>query len=307
MLTATQLVAAIEFGLSTTPLESPETGQRVSSVLIRLFNAEPAEAASCSASTLIALKRCGLDVMPSDPAVLEIMAGAITKQSTSSAPEWARSVLRRMQGMTSPAWINLRAPLQFIAHSDDGTTASGMTMGEQRQNGVETTMPSTLALVDGPLSLPEDGTPRYVIQSAVQEETFEQMCLRLKRDGTPELAQEDSVDLDPPQAVAPSGRPANSGPDLPPVGLEPSRTPEVYGFAPDQDDPPAPEASAEELAAMDRSIRETLERELGGVDDAPDAIDLGEPLLELDLGDELELELDDATDDDLLGGGPASP
>jgi len=160
---------------------------------------------------------------------------------------------------------------------------------------------------EGPLSLPEDGKPRYVIQSAIQEETFEQMCLRLKREGTHELAQEDSVDLDPPKVMAPAESPSITEPEMPPVGLEPSREPEAIGFAPGQDDSPSLQASPEDLAAIDRSIRETLERELGGVDVAPDAIDLGEPLMELDLGDELELELDDATDGDLLDGGPASP
>lgn len=156
---------------------------------------------------------------------------------------------------------------------------------------------------EGPLSLPEDGTPRYVIQSAVQEETFEQMCLRLNREGTPEMAQDDSVDLDPPTGADHSGSTGSSEPDLPPVGLEPSRAPDAVGFAPGQDDSTILKASAEELAAIDQSIRETLERELGGVDVAPDAIDLGEPLAELDLVDELELELDDATGDE----GPMLP
>ena len=73
---------------------------------------------------------------------------------------------------------------------------------------------------EGPLSLPEDGTPRYVIQSAVQEETVEQMFLRLNREGSPELAQEDSVDLDPPTRAAHSESSASNEPDLPPVGLK---------------------------------------------------------------------------------------
>jgi len=155
---------------------------------------------------------------------------------------------------------------------------------------------------DGPLSLPEDGTPRYVIDSAVQEETLQQMCTRLKLEESSELAQEDSVDLDPPPAPGAATSATAPEPELPPVSLEPPRGPEVFGLAPDQDDAPTPKATAAELAALDVSIRETLERELGAADGAPDAIDLGEPLMELDLGDELELELDDAANDDLLDG-----
>jgi hypothetical protein len=307
MLTATQLVAAIEFGLSATPLDSPETSRRISAVIVQLFRVEPAEAASCTASTLLAFRLHGLNSIPSDPAVLEIMADTIMKQSTGLVTEWARSALRRAQGMTSPTWINLRSPLRLIAETASASTGSGVTRIEAltHSHGESVIPPTTSA--EGPLSLPEDGTPRYVIQSAVQEETFEQMCLRLNREGSPELAQEDSVDLDPPPGAARSGSSVSTEPDLPPVGLEPSRPPEAVGFAPGQDDTTFLKASAEELAAIDQSIRETLERELGGVDVAPDAIDLGEPLAELDLVDELELELDDATDDGLLGGGTASP
>jgi len=305
MLTATQLVAAIEFGLSTTPLESPETGRRISAVIVQLFRVEPTEAASCTELTLLAFRQHGINSIPSDPTVLEIMAEIIRKQSNRLAGQWARSALRRAEGMTSPTWINLKAPLRLIAEAAGVMKDSNELRSEGLQSFAEASSPITPA--EGPLSLPEDGTPRYVIQSVIQEETFEQMCRRLKREGTPELAQEDSVDLDPPKAMAPARSHSIAEPEMPPVGLEPSRAPEAIGFAPGQDDSPSLQASPEELAAMDRSIRETLERELGGVDDAPDAIDLGEPLLELDLGDELELELDDATDDDLLGGGPASP
>lgn len=298
MFNATQLVAAIEFGLSTTPLESPETGRRISAVIVQLFRVEPAVAASCTASTLLAFRLHGIESIPSDPAVLEIMADTIMKQSTGLVAEWARSALRRAQGMTSPAWINLRSPLRLIAESAPASTVSGMTRSESSPQGAEESGVHPTTSAEGPLSLPEDGTPRYVIQSAVQEETFEQMCLRLKREGSPELAQEDSVDLDPPTGAAHSGSSASNEPDLPPVGLEPSRAPEAVGFAPGQDDSTLLKASAEELAAIDQSIRETLERELGGVDVAPDAIDLGEPLADLDLVDELELELDDATEDE---------
>ncbi len=162
------------------------------------------------------------------------------------------------------------------------------------------------ASTEGPLSLPEDGTPRYVIESTVQEETFEQMCLRLKRESTPDLAQaqEDSVDIDPPVSPAPRLGAPLAEPELPPVSLEPTRGPETFGLAPGQDEHHGMDAPAAENAAIDRSILAALERELGGVDVAHDAIDLGTPLEPLDLGDELELELDDATDDDLLGGGP---
>lgn len=307
MLTATQLVAAIEFGLSATPLDSPETSRRISAVIVQLFRVEPAEAASCTASTLLAFRLHGLKSIPSEPAVLEIMADTIMKQSSGLVAEWARSALRRAQGMTSPTWINLRSPLGLIAEAASASTGSGATRSEALTNSHgETAVPSTTS-AEGPLSLPEDGTPRYVIQSAVQEETFEQMCLRLRREGSPELAQDDSVDLDPPTGAAHAGSSASTEPDLPPVGLEPSRAPEAVGFAPGQDDSTLLKASAEVLAAIDQSIRETLERELGEVDVAPDAIDLGEPLAELDLVDELELELDDATDDGLLGGGTASP
>lgn len=300
MLTATQLVAAIEFGLSATPLESPETSRRISAVIVQLFRVEPAEAASCTASTLLAFRLHGLKSIPSDPAVLEIMADTIMKQSSGLVAEWARSALRRAQGMTSPTWINLRSPLGLIAEAASASTGSGAIRGEALTNSHEETAVPPTHPAEGPLSLPEDGTPRYVIQSAVQEETFEQMCLRLNREGTPELAQDDSVDLDPPTGADHSG---SSEPDLPPVGLEPSRAPDAVGFAPGQDDSTILKASAEELAAIDQSIRETLERELGGVDVAPDAIDLGEPLAELDLVDELELELDDATGDE----GPMLP
>jgi hypothetical protein len=160
------------------------------------------------------------------------------------------------------------------------------------------------ASTEGPLSLPEDGTPRYVIESTVQEETFEQMCLRLKREGAAELAQEDSVDIDAPAAPSAGFGAPLAEPELPPVSLEPPRGPETFGLAPGQDEHHGMDASAAGNAAIDRSILDALERELGGVDVAHDAIDLGTPLEPLDLGDELELELDDATDDDLLGGGP---
>lgn len=298
MLTATQLVAAIEFGLSTTPLESPETGRRISAVILQLFRIEPAEAAACTAATLVAFRHRGLNSIPSEPAVLEILADTIMKQSTGLVAEWALSALRRAQGSTSPTWINLTSPLRLISEAAGASTGSGVTRSEALLRGAEADAYLSARSAEGPLSLPEDGTPRYVIQSAVQEETFEQMCLRLKREGSPELAQEDSVDLDPPTRAAHSGSSASNEPDLPPVGLKPSRAPEAVGFAPGQDDSTLLKASAEELAAIEQSIRETLERELGGMDVAPDAIDLGEPLAELDLVDELELELDDATDDE---------
>ena len=307
MLTATQLVAAIEFGLSTTPLESPETGRRISAVIVQLFRVEPTEAASCTESTMLAFRQHGISSIPSDPAVLEIMADTIRKQSNGLAGQWARSALRRAEGMTSPTWINLKAPLRLIAEASGATKDSNELRSEGLQSFDDDDASSPVTPAEGPLSLPEDGTPRYVIQSAVQEETFEQMCLRLRREGSPELAQDDSVDLDPPTGAAHAGSSASTEPDLPPVGLEPSRAPEAVGFAPGQDDSTLLKASAEVLAAIDQSIRETLERELGEVDVAPDAIDLGEPLAELDLVDELELELDDATDDGLLGGGTASP
>lgn len=297
MLNATQLVAAVEFGLSTTPIESPETVRRISAVIVQLFRLEPAEAASCTASTLLAFRLYGLNSIPSDPAVLEITAGTIVKQTTGLAAEWARSALSRAQGMTSPTWINLKSPLQLIAETAGAPTVAAVTPSQALTHSHEEGLTPPTASAEGPLSLPEDGTPRYVIQSEIQDETFEQMCARLKREGAAELAGKDSIDLDPPTKHPSVGSQPVATSDLPPVVLEPTREVEAVGFAPGEDRGPDVKASPEELAALDQSIRQSLERELGGVELAPDAIDLGEPMMELDLGDELELELDDATED----------
>ncbi|MEY4169858.1 MAG: hypothetical protein RLZ94_931 [Actinomycetota bacterium] len=300
MLTATQFVATIEFGLSTTPLESRETSDRITAVIVQVFGCPPDVAARAASAALLDVKCRGLESIPNDPTLLEIMAGTLMDEATSAAPGWARTVLKRARGLTSPTWINLGAPLQSIAGPAGGATAARV--GDAWPASVADS--GAPASTEGPLSLPEDGTPRYVIESTVQEETFEQMCLRLKREGAAELAQEDSVDIDAPAAPSAGFGAPLAEPELPPVSLEPPRGPETFGLAPGQDEHHGMDASAAGNAAIDRSILDALERELGGVDVAHDAIDLGTPLEPLDLGDELELELDDATDDDLLGGGP---
>jgi hypothetical protein len=241
-------------------------------------------------------------------AVLNSMALADAGGSRSAAPSAvAETGSLAEEDLDEPISPEFAAALGLVEVDDDDDDDDRDPIEGDSRIKLSPDPESSGSSAEGPLSLPEDGTPRYVIQSAVQEETFEQMCLRLRREGSPELAQDDSVDLDPPTGAAHAGSSASTEPDLPPVGLEPSRAPEAVGFAPGQDDSTLLKASAEVLAAIDQSIRETLERELGEVDVAPDAIDLGEPLAELDLVDELELELDDATDDGLLGGGTGSP
>jgi hypothetical protein len=305
MLTSPQIVAAIEFGLSTTPPDSPETKRRIAALIVQLFDCGPSVASSCVESARLALMQHGMRVIPSDPVWREIMANAIVNEATGAVTDWARTVLQRKQGMTSPAWINLTAPLQFIAESGLAPAVPRVEIadeiGEVHPQGCPDIAQAAAIPVGEAATAQELVTQRDAIELEPDEETFEQLCARLGGDAAPELTLDDSVDLDIPatdRASDSSGSTAEPGGI--PAGEAASHASEVPSLAPDQDDDRSSATPGLDSSAVDRSIQESLEGELVELDLEADDIGLGTPLQALDVGDDLESELSDGDDDEWL-------